>query len=95
MISSVQDAKLIILDGKGNVNYLENAYGFSANDVLELRQGSTGVSNVYKRFMDELEESLNESNIEMAKDVVARAKSEFGDSSMVYQELSQYLKLNV
>ncbi len=83
-----------MLDGLGNVNYLENAYGYSANDVLALRQGSTGVSDVYQHFMDELEEALNESDIEKAKSVVAKAQNEFGDASMVYQELNQYLKLN-
>ena len=94
VIASAQNAKLIMLDGSGNVNYLENAYGYSANDVLALRQGSTGVSNVYQQFMNELEDALNESNIEKAKSVVGRAQNEFGDSSMVYQELKQYLKLN-
>ena len=44
--------------------------------------------------MNELEDALNESNIEKAKSVVGRAQNEFGDSSMVYQELKQYLKLN-
>ncbi len=58
VIASAQDAKLIMLDGLGNVNYLENAYGYSANDVLALRQGSTGVSDVYQHFMNELEEAL-------------------------------------
>lgn len=94
VIASARDAKLIMLDEEGNANYLENAYGYSANDVLALRQGSTGISRVYQNYMDELEDALNESNIEKARSVVSRAKIELGDSSMVYQELNQYLKLN-
>ena len=44
--------------------------------------------------MDRLEDALNDSDLEEAKRTVLEAKKTFGENSMVYQELNQYLNLN-
>ena len=41
IISSCKNENLILIKGNQEIKYLPNAYGYSVEDVLELRQEST------------------------------------------------------
>lgn len=94
VISSAKDARIISLDKKDGINYLESAYGYSINDVVTLRQGSTDMPEEAKRVFELMEEALDEKDMNKAQQVVDRAQKAFGVQSAIYKELKQYYDLN-
>ena len=93
VISSAKDAKIIALDESG-VNYIDDAYGYSVDDVLNLRQNSGSMPQKSAEMMVELEEAIAKKQFEKALKVLIRVKDEFGERSPVYEEALQYYELN-
>lgn len=94
VISSAKKANIINIDNKTGVNYLESAYGFSAGDVLTLRQGTEEMPEESKEYLEKLERALDDNDIEHAKDIVDQVKNRYGEESAFYNELYQNLILN-
>ena len=94
IISSAKNANIIVLDDEIGVDYLDSAYGYSAGDVLTLRQGTLDMPMKSKEYLDELEKALDNADTDSAKKIIDRAKEEYGLKSAFYQELYQTYKLN-
>lgn len=65
IISSCRDVNLIQIDEEQGVRYLPEAYAYSVEDVLELRQESVGAPQELKIQYHKFEEALNEENYEL------------------------------
>lgn len=63
VISSCKDANIIQLDSKQIPYYLTNAYGYSVNDVLALRLGSSEIPPTLEQLNNEFEAALLQNNI--------------------------------
>ncbi len=84
IISSCKNEILICIDDNQEITYLENAYAYSIQDVLELRQGSSGIPVELQTLRDELEELINEEQYDSAKKVWDNMVYKFGkDNSEV------------
>lgn len=94
VIASAKEARLINLEEKGQVSYLDGAYGYNVADVLDLKQGSLAMPKVSSEFMNKLEDALNDGNLSEANKVVLDAGREFGEESPIYNELKDHFEIN-
>lgn len=94
IISSAKNAHLISLDNN-EVRYIDGAYGYSVDDVLLFRQSSHGLPEISQRYTELLDNAIDAENWDDAKDVIAKAKSEYGEKSVFYQGLYQYYSMYV
>ena len=81
IISSSRNVNLIQIDEKQKVHYLPEAYAYSVEDVLELRQESVGTPKELKKVCQMFETAFNEENYEMAKKVIEQMAEAFGDDN--------------
>jgi len=94
VISSVKDARIIKLIDLKTTEVLEPAYGYTADDVLELRQGSTArPENIVKR-MQALENAVDDGDFDKADKLLQDAKDEFGEASPIYNEMNRFIRVN-
>ncbi len=93
VISSAKNANLIVLE-EDSASYLSEAYGYSVDDVLELRQGSLSKLKISEEYSRQLDEAIDSGEMEMARELVEEARNVFGEESLVYKGLWQYYKLN-
>lgn len=81
IISSCKDANLVLVNHNQEVLYLEDAYGYSVNEVLELRQGSSDVLKNVKDMKNEFDLAINEDNLQKASIIVDEMAREFGNDN--------------
>lgn len=74
---------------------LEPAYGYTADDVLELRQGSTARPENIAKLKLNLERAINNEDYKQAKEILENAKQEFGEDSPIYDEMNKFLRINL
>ena len=79
VISSCKNSTLIQVDENQSIRYLENAYGYSVKDVLELRQGSGEKPRKIERLIDQFEKAVNREDYTAAKKVIETMRSELGE----------------
>ena len=94
VIASAKDAKMIVLEEKGQFTSLDDAYGYNVSDVLDLRQGSAAVPKELAECMERLERAMDEEDFALADKEVSDAKAKYGEDSSVYKELKTYLDIN-
>ena len=78
IIASGKGANLIQLTESGEPRYLEDAYAYSVNSVLESRQNSTGVLKELRDEISKFDQLLNEGRITEAKDELHLMERLFG-----------------
>lgn len=66
-----------MVDHNQEVIYLDDAYGYSVNEVLELRQGSSDVLKSVKDMKNE----INKDDLQKASKIVEEMAQEFGDDN--------------
>ena len=94
VISSIKDARIIKIIDLKTTEVLEPAYGYTADEVLELRQGSTSrPENIVERKR-QLELAVDDGDFVRADDIVQSVKEEFGEASPVYDEMNRFLRVN-
>lgn len=81
IISSSRNVNLIQIDEEQKLHYLPEAYAYSVEDVLELRQESAGTPKELKNLYQMFETALNEENYEVAKKVTEQMAEAFGDDN--------------
>lgn len=100
IISSCKNGKLILIDGQQNINCLENAYAYSIEDVVELRQGSLSIPKEIKKMVDEFDEAMNTEQYDEAREILKKMKLNYGEdnsevkNAMLELELEQYVALD-
>ena len=94
VISSIKDARIIKIIDLKTTEVLEPAYGYTADEVLELRQGSTSrPENIVERKR-QLELAVDDGDFVRADKIVQSVKEEFGENSPVYDEMNRFLRVN-
>ena len=88
VISSCKSGNLIMIDEEQEIKYLNNAYAYSVNDVLELRQGSYEIPEEVKKLYDLFEEFYNKADYDNAKKIIREMIEKYGkDNSEVKNAL--------
>ena len=80
IISSFKDAKLLSI-GEDGVEELGGAYAYSIDDVVEYRQGSSGIPQELRQLKNEFEEAFSERNKEKSQDTLDKMRELFGASN--------------
>ncbi|MBQ8697975.1 MAG: AAA family ATPase [Schwartzia sp.] len=93
VISSVRDARIIKMD-LDVPEELETAYGYTMDDVLELRQGSLSRPAEVEQSLKHLEDEIADGNFVEAEKIVRQAETKYGKASSVYREMDDLLRLN-
>lgn len=70
VISSCQNEHLILLTDDKEVTYLENAYGYSVQDVLNFRQGTTEKPEKVKILTDNFYLAMDEDEYDKAEQIL-------------------------
>lgn len=81
IISSCKDVNLVLVDHNQEVIYLDDAYGYSVNEVLELRQGSSDVLKSVKNMKNEFDYAINKDDLQKASRIVEEMAHEFGNDN--------------
>ena len=81
IISSFKDVNLVLVDHNQEIIYLDDAYGYSVNEVLELRQGSSDVLKSVKDMKNEFDFAINKDDLQKASKIVEEMAQEFGDDN--------------
>ena len=94
VISSIKDARIIKIIDLKTTEVLEPAYGYTADEVLELRQGSTSrPKNIIER-KQQLEAAVDDGDFARADEIVQSVREEFGETSPVYDEMNRFIRVN-
>ena len=93
VISSCKNSTLIQVDENQSIRYLENAYGYSVKDVLELRQGSGEKPRKIERLIDQFEKAVNREDYTAAKKVIEMMRSELGEDHAEVQNAEGELEM--
>ena len=94
VISSVKNARIIKIIDLKTTEVLEPAYGYTADDVLELRQGSPSRPEAVIKYKDALESAVEDGDFDKANTILQEAKENFGDNSPAYNEMKRFLRVN-
>lgn len=94
VISSAKDARIIKLIDLKTADVIENAYGYTTDDVLELRQGSFSRPQKIIELKKELEKYIDSGDLNKAESIVKQVKEDYGDNSSIYKEFENFLTVN-
>lgn len=96
VISSCKKGKLILIDNRQNISCLENAYAYSIEDVVELRQGSLSIPKEIKKMVNQFDEAMNAERYDEAREIVREMELNYGEdnsevkNAMLELELGEY-----
>ena len=94
VISSAKDVNIIKLIDLEHHENLRSAYGYTANEVLELRQGSKSRPRVIVDLMSKLEKLIDDNDFLAAKALMEEVKRDYGKDSAIFEEMNRFLKVN-
>ncbi|MCR4818750.1 MAG: AAA family ATPase [Fretibacterium sp.] len=94
VISSAEDAKLILMEGSGTVKELPDAYGYNIGDVLELAQSSMDMPQEVMKWRREIEQALDENDLPRAEGIVRAAEVKLGKDSSAVKRMRDFLEVN-
>lgn len=94
IISSCKNENLILIKENQEIKYLPNAYGYSVEDVLELRQESTAKPKVIEELRDKFERAINRSDYDEANNVISMLSEMLGDNHSEVKRAKEELELN-
>ena len=94
MISSCKNEHLLRIDEDQEVFYLEDAYGYSVQDVLILRQGTTEKPKEVKELDNLFEEAIDQDDWKKAERVIKEMEKILGDEHTDVRSAREELELN-
>ena len=94
VISSAENAKLIVMENPNNYRELPDSYGYNIGDVLELTQGSLNMPQEVKIWRHEIEQALDENNLEKAENIIKMSEKKLGGDSSTVQRMKEFLEVN-
>lgn len=94
VISSAEDAKLILMENPNKVRELPDAYGNNVGDILELTQGSSEMPDEVKKWRHEIEEALDENDLVKAERIIQASAEKLGDASSTVRSMKDFLEVN-
>lgn len=94
VISSAENAKLIVMKNPNSVKYLDDAYGYNVGDILELTQESIDMPQEVKNWRKEIEQALDENNLSKAENIVRDSANKLGEDSSTVKRMRDFLEIN-
>lgn len=94
IISSCKNENLILIKDNQEIKYLPNAYGYSVEDVLELRQESTAKPKEIEDLRDKFERAINRSDYTEANNIIALLSEMLGENHSEVKRAKEELELN-
>lgn len=94
IISSCRNENLILIRENQEIKYLPNAYGYSVEEVLELRQESTAKPKEIGEFREQFERAVNQEKYESAKNIVNLMEKMLGSNHSEVRRAREELELN-
>lgn len=94
VISSCQNEHLILLTDDEKVVYLENAYGYSVQDVLNFRQGTTEKPEKVKNLTDNFYLAMDEDEYDKAEKILEEMTKVLGNNHADIRSAREELKWN-
>ena len=86
VISSAEEANLILLNDAKEVNYLPDCYGYEVEDVLRYRQESVSRPKKVKILVDEIENAIDDTDFDKADADLERLKVILGEDNSEYKK---------
>ena len=74
VISSCKNEQLIMIAEDQEIIYLEDAYGYSVQDVLNFRQGTTERPKVIKELSEKFDEAIENDELESAEKLIKNGR---------------------
>jgi predicted ATP-binding protein involved in virulence len=93
ILSSVKDASLYLMKSPNEVISLENAYGYTVNDVLDFRLGSSDSPEEVKAYFNELDLLTDVQDKEGIESLLCKAESQFGRDSDLFKRIKEYASI--
>ena len=94
VISSAENAKLILMENPNRVKELADAYGNNVGEVLELTQGSSEMPEEVKQWRHEIEQALDENDLRKAERIIQATADKLGETSSTVQSMRDFLEVN-
>ena len=94
VISSAENAKLIVMKNPNSIKYLDDAYGYNVGDVLELTQESIDMPQEVKNWRKEIEQALDENDLSKAENIVRESANKLGEDSSAVKRMRDFLEVN-
>lgn len=97
VISSAENAKLILMKNPNEILELTDVYGDSVGDILELTQGSIEMPQEVKDRRREIEQALDENDLSKAENIIREAANKLnkpGKESSVVKRMKEFLEVN-
>ena len=94
VISSAENAKLILMENPNKTRELPDAYGYTTGDVLELAQGSINMPQEVKEWRHEIEQALDENNLDKAERIIQKSAEKLGEDSSTVKRMRDFLEVN-
>ncbi len=94
VISSCKNEQLIFIAEDQEIIYLENAYGYSVQDVLNFRQGTVEKPIEIKMLSEQFEEAVDEGKLELAEEVIDKMAEILGEEHADVRGARDELRLN-
>ena len=94
VISSCKNGNLIRVGDAQEVDYLPNAYGYSVEDVLQLRQGSGSKPRTIEVLNEKLERAINDDDYSKAEEIITEMKEQLGEAHDEVIQAIDLLEMN-
>lgn len=92
VISSAEEANLILLDDKQEVVYLPECYGYAVEDVLYYRQESVSRPKDVKLLIDKINEALEEEEFDEADKALEELRLILGEDNSEFKKMTGIVK---
>lgn len=94
VISSAENAKLLLMENPNKLKELADAYGNNVGEVLELTQGSSEMPEEVKKWRHEIEQALDENDLRKAERIIQATADKLGETSSTVQSMRDFLEVN-
>lgn len=94
VISSCKNEQLIMIAEDQEIIYLEDAYGYSVQDVLNFRQGTTERPKVIKELSEKFDEAIENDELESAEKLIKKMEEILGADHADVRGAKDELQLN-
>jgi len=94
VISSCKNERLIMLDNEQEVYYMADAYGYSVQDVLNFRQGTSEKPKNIKKLSQDFENAMENEEFEVAEGIIGQMEKLLGKEHADVRDARAELVLN-
>lgn len=94
VISSAENAHILRMLSPDKIEPLQDVYGYSTGDVLDLTQDSTDMPEEVKKWREKIEGALDEGDLSHAEAIVRMAESELREHPVIMKRIREFFEIN-